>query len=68
MTYEPPEPDSVVITSCSYTTNWDTTKGRTPTQAEVMATKLRVDESVAPYIQRPGVSRPGPRPPKVPVR
>jgi hypothetical protein len=31
--------------------------GRTPTQAEVMAQKLKVDRAVAPYIRRPGVPR-----------
>jgi hypothetical protein len=38
-------------------------KGRAPTQAEIMATKLKIDRAVAPYVQRRGVSRPGPRPP-----
>ena len=33
--------------------------GRTPTQAEVMAHKLKVDRAVAPYIRRPGVARSG---------
>ncbi|MDB5423867.1 MAG: hypothetical protein JWQ29_1283 [Phenylobacterium sp.] len=37
-------------------------KGRIPTQAEIMATKLRIDRMVAPYLQRAGVSRPGPTP------
>jgi hypothetical protein len=37
-------------------------KGRIPSQAEIMATKLRIDRMVAPYIQRAGVSRPGPTP------
>lgn len=36
--------------------------GRIPTQAEVMAVKLKIDRMVAPYLQRAGVSRPGPRP------
>jgi len=31
--------------------------GRTPTQAEVMAQKLKVDQEVAPYLRRPGVPR-----------
>lgn len=43
-------------------------KGTVPTQAEIMAAKLRIDKAVAPYIQRPGISRPGPRPPKGPTR
>jgi hypothetical protein len=37
-------------------------KGRIPSQAEIMATKLRIDRMVAPYNQRAGVSRPGPTP------
>lgn len=36
--------------------------GRIPTQAEVMAVRLKIDRMVAPYLQRAGVSRPGPRP------
>jgi hypothetical protein len=36
--------------------------GRIPTQAEIMAVKLKIDRMVAPYIQRAGVSRPGPTP------
>jgi hypothetical protein len=31
--------------------------GRTPTQAEVMAQKMKVDKMVAPYVRRPGVAR-----------
>ncbi len=30
-------------------------RGRIPTQAEVMAAKLRIDRAVAPYIQRSGI-------------
>jgi hypothetical protein len=37
-------------------------KGRMPTQAELMAAKLRIDRLVQPYIVRPGVARPK-RPP-----
>lgn len=36
--------------------------GRTPTQAELMAQKLRVDKMVEPYIVRPGAPRPPPGP------
>lgn len=39
-------------------------KGKVPTQAEIMSAKLRIDRTMTPYIQRPGVSQPGPRPPK----
>lgn len=39
-------------------------RGRIPSQAEIMATKLRIDRMVEPYIQRAGISRPGPRPPQ----
>jgi len=37
-------------------------KGRLPSQAEIMAVKLRIDRMVAPYILRAGISRPGPGP------
>jgi hypothetical protein len=37
-------------------------KGRAPTLAEKMAAKLRIDRMVEPYILRPGVPRPGPKP------
>lgn len=37
-------------------------KGRIPSQAEIMATKLKIERMIAPYIVRSGVSRPGPRP------
>ena len=43
-------------------------QGRVPTQAEIMATKLRIDRIMEPYLQRPGISRPGPRPPQGNVR
>ena len=43
-------------------------QGRVPTQAEIMATKLRIDRLIEPYLQRPGISRPGPRPPQGNVR
>jgi hypothetical protein len=43
-------------------------QGRVPTQAEVMATKLRIDRMMEPYLQRPGISRPGRRPPQGNVR
>ena len=36
--------------------------GRTPTPAEVMRAKLRIDKMVGAYVRRNGVSRPGPRP------
>ena len=36
--------------------------GRTPTQAELMAQKLRADKMVEPYLIRPGVPRPPPGP------
>jgi hypothetical protein len=32
-------------------------KGRTPTQTEVMAQKLKIDKMVAPFLRRPGVVR-----------
>jgi hypothetical protein len=37
-------------------------KGRTPSQAEIMAAKLRIDRIVEPYLRRAGLSRPGPTP------
>jgi hypothetical protein len=37
-------------------------KGRIPSQAEIMAVKLRIDRMVAPYILRAGIPRPGPIP------
>lgn len=37
-------------------------KGRIPSQAEIMATKLRIDRMVAPYVLRAGVPRPSPIP------
>jgi hypothetical protein len=37
-------------------------RGRMPTQAEVMAQKLRIDKMVEPYIVRPGAPRPPPGP------
>ena len=37
-------------------------KGRIPSQAEIMAVKLRIDRMVAPYILRAGIARPGPTP------
>lgn len=43
-------------------------QGRVPTQAEIMATKLRIDRMLEPYLQRPGISRPGPRPAQGNVR
>lgn len=36
--------------------------GRIPTQAEIMAEKLRIDRLLAPYVQRSGIPRP-PTPP-----
>lgn len=61
-------PNAHPIANSGWTTFRTALKGRVPSQAEVMATKLRIDKAVAPYIQRPGVSRPGPRPPTGPVR
>lgn len=37
-----------------------TLDGRIPTQAEIMAAKLRIDRLVAPYVQRAGIPRPPP--------
>ena len=37
-------------------------KGRIPSQAEIMAAKLRIDRMVEPYLLRAGLSRPGPTP------
>lgn len=37
-------------------------KGRIPSQAEIMAVKLRIDQMVAPYVLRAGIPRPGPTP------
>jgi len=37
-------------------------RGREPSQAEVMAMKLKIDRMVAPYIRRPGLPQPGPIP------
>lgn len=61
-------PDAHQIANNAWTAFRTELRGRIPTQAEVMAMKLRIDRAVAPYIQRPGVSRPGPRPPKGPAR
>jgi hypothetical protein len=59
-------PDAHQVANNLWTAFRTELKGRIPTQAEVMAAKLRIDRIVEPYIQRPGISRPGPRPPKGP--
>lgn len=45
------------IASAEWTAFRAALKGRVPTQAEVMAAKLRIDRLVAQYIRRPGVPR-----------
>lgn len=45
------------IASAEWTAFRATLKGRMPTQAEVMAAKLRIDQLVAQYVRRPGVPR-----------
>lgn len=45
------------IASAEWTAFRAALKGRVPTQAEVMAVKLRIDRLVAAYIRRPGASR-----------
>lgn len=45
------------IASAEWTAFRAALKGRIPTQAEVMAVKLRIDRLVAAYVRRPGVPR-----------